>query len=91
MDQRDHVLLGYAIATPLQPGGHAELFWIFRAGIVTICQGLTGSFGGLVACRFLLGTFEAGFMPGWCSLADTMTWSDNRRMCLPDCHVLQET
>ncbi|OQD85747.1 hypothetical protein PENANT_c009G09215 [Penicillium antarcticum] len=33
-------------------------------GIVTICQGVTESFGGLVACRFLLGLFEAGFMPG---------------------------
>lgn len=37
---------------------HTEL------GIITICQGLTASFGGLVACRFLLGVFEAGFMPG---------------------------
>lgn len=33
-------------------------------GITTICQGFTASFGGLVACRFLLGVFEAGFMPG---------------------------
>lgn len=34
------------------------------SGIVTICQGVTASFGGLVACRFLLGVFEAGFLPG---------------------------
>lgn len=27
-------------------------------------MGLTKSFGGLIACRFLLGVFEAGFMPG---------------------------
>ena len=33
-------------------------------GIITVCQGVTKSFGGLVACRFLLGLFEAGFMPG---------------------------
>ena len=33
-------------------------------GIVTICQGLTRSFGGLVACRFFIGAFEAGFFPG---------------------------
>lgn len=33
-------------------------------GIITICQGLTKSFGGLVACRLLLGFFEAGFLPG---------------------------
>ncbi|KAK9858300.1 hypothetical protein MYU51_019297 [Penicillium brevicompactum] len=32
--------------------------------IITTCQGVTQSFGGLVACRFLLGVFEAGFMPG---------------------------
>ncbi|CAI7600258.1 hypothetical protein N7533_009525 [Penicillium manginii] len=43
-------------------------WWIsglmFAWGIVTVCQGVTKSFGGLVACRFLLGVFEAGFMPG---------------------------
>jgi MFS family permease len=33
-------------------------------GIITICQGLTQSFAGLVVCRVLLGAFEAGFMPG---------------------------
>ncbi|KAJ5166933.1 uncharacterized protein N7482_005714 [Penicillium canariense] len=37
---------------------------MFGWGIITICQGVTQSFGGLVACRFLLGAFEAGFMPG---------------------------
>lgn len=34
-------------------------------GVVTTCQGVVKSFGGLVACRFLLGLFEAGLMPGW--------------------------
>ena len=33
-------------------------------GVVTIGMGLTHSFGGLIACRFLLGIFEAGFFPG---------------------------
>ena len=33
-------------------------------GVVTICQGVTKSFAGLVVCRFLLGMFEAGFFPG---------------------------
>ncbi|WEW55773.1 hypothetical protein PRK78_001206 [Emydomyces testavorans] len=33
-------------------------------GIVTVCQGVTQSFAGLVVCRFLLGVFEAGFVPG---------------------------
>ena len=35
-------------------------FW----GVITICQGVTQSFAGLVVCRFLLGVFEAGFVPG---------------------------
>lgn len=33
-------------------------------GITTMCQGLVSSFGGLVACRFFLGCFEAGLAPG---------------------------
>lgn len=33
-------------------------------GVITICQGLTRSFAGLVVCRVLLGFFEAGFFPG---------------------------
>ncbi|PKY08745.1 MFS general substrate transporter [Aspergillus campestris IBT 28561] len=37
---------------------------MFGWGIVTICQGVTESFKGLVACRVLIGLLEAGFMPG---------------------------
>jgi MFS family permease len=33
-------------------------------GIVTVCQGLTESFAGLVVCRVLIGALEAGFFPG---------------------------
>jgi hypothetical protein len=33
-------------------------------GIVTICQGLTRSFAGLVVCRVIIGALEAGFFPG---------------------------
>lgn len=33
-------------------------------GIVTIGQGVTTSFAGLVVCRVLIGVFEAGFFPG---------------------------
>jgi MFS family permease len=33
-------------------------------GVITICQGVTQSFAGLVVCRVLLGVFEAGFFPG---------------------------
>lgn len=33
-------------------------------GIVTVCQGVTQSFAGLIVCRVLLGCFEAGFLAG---------------------------
>lgn len=33
-------------------------------GIVTVCQGVTESFAGLVVCRVIIGALEAGFMPG---------------------------
>ena len=31
---------------------------------MTICMGITQSYQGLVVCRFFLGLFEAGFVPG---------------------------
>jgi len=34
------------------------------AGIVTVCQGFTNSYGSLIACRLCLGLFEAGISPG---------------------------
>lgn len=33
-------------------------------GVVTVCQGVVRSYAGLVVCRFFLGLFEAGFVPG---------------------------
>lgn len=39
-------------------------FIIGACGILTIGQGVTASFGGLIACRVLIGLFEAGFVPG---------------------------
>ena len=33
-------------------------------GVITICQGVTQSYAGLVICRVLLGLFESGFFPG---------------------------
>lgn len=33
-------------------------------GIIAMCHGATQNFGGLLACRFLLGLAEAGFFPG---------------------------
>ncbi|EAW07665.1 allantoate permease family MFS transporter [Aspergillus clavatus NRRL 1] len=37
---------------------------MFAWGILTVCQGVTKSYQGLVACRVLIGLFESGFMPG---------------------------
>lgn len=37
---------------------------LFGWGVSAMCQGLTSSFAGLVACRFFIGLFEAGFTPG---------------------------
>ncbi|TPX12370.1 uncharacterized protein E0L32_007017 [Thyridium curvatum] len=39
-------------------------FIIGACGIITIGQGVTQSFAGLVVCRVLIGLFEAGFVPG---------------------------
>ncbi|PLB50079.1 MFS transporter [Aspergillus steynii IBT 23096] len=33
-------------------------------GGITICQGFVQNRAGLIACRFLIGVFEAGFLPG---------------------------
>ncbi|KAI9065355.1 MFS general substrate transporter [Trametes sanguinea] len=35
-------------------------------GLITILQGFTHNFGGLVAARFFLGLAESGFFPGCC-------------------------
>jgi len=37
---------------------------MFMFGLVTICQGLVHSYGGLLAARFFLGFFETGMFPG---------------------------
>ncbi|KAI9711067.1 MAG: hypothetical protein M1812_007261 [Candelaria pacifica] len=33
-------------------------------GIITVCEGVTQSYAGLVICRIFLGVFEAGVFPG---------------------------
>ncbi|ETI22443.1 hypothetical protein G647_06518 [Cladophialophora carrionii CBS 160.54] len=33
-------------------------------GVITVCQGVTQSFAGLVVCRIIIGAAEAGFFPG---------------------------
>ena len=40
----------------------------FLWGIACMCQGFVHGNGGLIACRFFLGLFEAGFVPGWAYL-----------------------
>ena len=37
---------------------------MFLFGLVTVCQGLVQSYGGLLAARFFLGLAEAGMFPG---------------------------
>ncbi|KAL1947977.1 hypothetical protein VTO73DRAFT_13701 [Trametes versicolor] len=39
---------------------------MFFFGLITILQGFTQNFGGLVATRFFLGLAESGFFPGCC-------------------------
>lgn len=36
----------------------------FLWGVACMCQGFVHSNGGLIACRFFLGVFEVGFVPG---------------------------
>lgn len=33
-------------------------------GVLTVCEGVTKSFAGLVVCRVLIGVLEAGLLPG---------------------------
>jgi MFS family permease len=37
---------------------------MFMFGLVSICQGLVSSYGGLLTTRFFLGVFESGMFPG---------------------------
>jgi MFS family permease len=49
------------------PHVRANLFLgcnMFILGIVSMCQGLTRSYGGLLALRFLMGIFEATLPAG---------------------------
>jgi len=41
---------------------------MFILGIVSMCQGFTKSYGGLLALRFLMGIFEATLPAGVCFL-----------------------
>ena len=46
------------------------------SGVATTCQGVVKSYGGFVACRFLLGVFEAGVFPG-CAFLISMYYKRN--------------
>ncbi|CAF0882011.1 unnamed protein product [Rotaria sp. Silwood1] len=46
-----------------QPSKWLSLIHIFL-GIVAVCMGAVKNASGLLVCRFLLGTFEAGLFPG---------------------------
>ena len=88
VDQWNYVFLGYVAVLTL-----TEMAMLTvpnrRIGIITVCQGVTQSFGGLVACRRLLGAFEAGFMPGLYTLRmPFVTWANDCRLHLLDCNVL---
>ena len=37
---------------------------MFTWGIISMCQGATQNYDGILACRFFLGAAEAGFYPG---------------------------
>ncbi|QPG73315.1 hypothetical protein FOA43_000625 [Brettanomyces nanus] len=53
---------------------------IFLFGVITICMAFSNSFGGLVACRFLLGVFEAGSFPSiFYIMANFYTTSESQR------------
>ena len=49
-----HALFGRSI-------GHQNLQ---ECGIISMCQGATQNYAGILACRFFLGAAEAGFYPG---------------------------
>ena len=57
-------------------------------GLTTLAMGFVTNLAGLVACRFFLGAFEAGFVPGQ-STQKFCTYLTNRsRLLLLDFHVL---
>lgn len=43
-----------------------KLIMLTFPGCVTVGQGFVKSWSALMACRFLIGIFEAGFLPGRC-------------------------
>ena len=57
-------IMGIWGASPLLMSRTTCKHLICNIGVISICMGLTRSYAGLVTCRFLLGLFEAGFVPG---------------------------
>ncbi|KAK4076569.1 uncharacterized protein Triagg1_4172 [Trichoderma aggressivum f. europaeum] len=65
-------LFGLEKSLHMPSTGFNTCLWIFYLpfviveipSIVSMCQGLTRSYGGLLACRFIMGIMEAGLPPG---------------------------
>jgi hypothetical protein len=53
-------------------------------GIVATCQGLTQSYGGLLALRFLMGIFEATLPAGQSAVRVPSTNTHTNRSCFLD-------
>lgn len=51
--------------------------FLIVVGVATVCQGFVSNYGGLVACRFFLGVFEAGVFPGRLLLMFISDWQTN--------------
>ena len=57
---------------------------MFVLGIIATCQGLTRSYGGLLALRFLMGIFEATLPAGQSMVRSVLTDTDVIRSCVFD-------
>lgn len=70
------------VARPSIYLGTLVLLW----GVVMTMTGLVNDFGGLVACRFLLGVFESGFFPG-----TFLAYNLLHKICIADEIILKST
>lgn len=53
-------------------------------GVIATCQGLTRSYGGLLALRFLMGIFEATLPAGQSKALAALSCADTNRGCILD-------
>ena len=64
-----------------------SLLMVFLA-LCTIGLGCTKNIQGVIACRFLMGMFEAGFVPGLKSNQCSDLKADMSRLCVPHWAIL---